>query len=185
MVLRNSKKSLKSTQNSTIHWLHCKTARYSYKIVAVKKKKKKHPYFLPKYSAVNWARLPLFSNEVNGKTRTLSLRCLLVLKYALEEESNSSVPGDTVKKINNKNRENKKKIMNLGVCVTGNRSPAKKNFWMVSFFSSNHKTSSDRSDTHSRRFFGFSNLATALIERKFIVNRQQGGNNKQGWVQNN
>ena len=108
MVLRNSKKSLKSTQNSTIHWLHCKTARYSYKIVAVKKKKKKHPYFLPKYSAVNWARLPLFSNEVNGKTRTLSLRCLLVLKYALEEESNSSVPGDTVKKINNKNREDKK-----------------------------------------------------------------------------
>lgn len=69
---------------------------------------KKILYFLPKYSAVNWARLPLFSNEVNGKTRTLSLRCLLVLKYALEEESNSSVPGDTVKKINNKTEKIKK-----------------------------------------------------------------------------
>ena len=60
--------------------------------------------------------------------------------------------------------------MNLRVCVTGNRSAAKK-FLDGSYFSSNHKTSSDRSDTHSRRFFGFSNLATALIKGKFIVNR--------------
>lgn len=59
---------------------------------------KKRPYFLPMYSVVSSEHLPPFSSEVNEKTRKLSLRCLLVLKYALEVESDSSAPEDTKRK---------------------------------------------------------------------------------------
>lgn len=59
---------------------------------------KKRPYFLPMYSVVSSEHLPLSSSEVNERTRKLSLRCLLVLKYALEVESDSSAPEDTKRK---------------------------------------------------------------------------------------
>ena len=58
----------------------------------------KSSYFLPMYSAVSSEHLPLFSSEVNGRTRKLSLRCLLVLKYALEVELDSSAPEGTGRK---------------------------------------------------------------------------------------
>ena len=42
--------------------------------------------------------LQLFSSEVNGRTCKLLLHCLLVLKYVLEEELDSSAQEDTEKK---------------------------------------------------------------------------------------
>jgi len=49
-------------------------------------------------NAVSSGHLPLSSSEVNERKRKLSLRCLLVLKYALEVELDSSVPEDTGRK---------------------------------------------------------------------------------------
>lgn len=63
--------------------------------VRKKHEKKNTSYFLPMYSVVSSEHLPLSSSEVNGRKHKLSLRCLLVLKYALEVESDSSVPEDT------------------------------------------------------------------------------------------
>ena len=49
-------------------------------------------------NAVSSGHLQLSSSEVNERKRKLPLRCLLVLKYALEEELDSSVPEDTGRK---------------------------------------------------------------------------------------
>jgi len=69
----------------------------------------KRSYFLPKYSAVSSEHLPLFSSEVNERTRKLSLRCLLVLKYVLEVESDFSAPEDTGRK--------KERYLNTVACI--------------------------------------------------------------------
>ena len=74
----------------------------------LEKRQIKHSYFLPTYSAVSSEHPPLFSSEVNERTRTLSLRCLLVLKYALEVESDSSAPEDTGRK---------KRYLNTEACI--------------------------------------------------------------------
>ena len=60
-----------------------------------KTKQRKSSYFLPMCSAVSLEHLPLSSSEVNERKHKLSLRCLRVLKYALEVESDSSAPEDT------------------------------------------------------------------------------------------
>ena len=60
-----------------------------------KTKQRKSSYFLPMCSAVSLEHLPLSSSVVSGRRHKLSLRCLRVLKYALEVESDSSAPEGT------------------------------------------------------------------------------------------